>query len=126
MGKFKYSNKFDSNQQRNVNRIIRNGVKENLTQKQIIKNLDDNNLHYWHTNVSYDIRRIHAGIYAESTSAKNDSYKWFDNVYEPFRKKHKLLSSQANELIYQMKIKSDKLTKMEIREYWELYHLVFS
>lgn len=125
---FRYSKRFTPQEKGVISRIIGSELNKGNTQTNIIKILRDRGYSYWDKNMAYDIRRKEAVYKSKSVSAEKDAGKWFDNVFEVFRAKHKLTSSQANKVWIKTQINARRqmLEALNEKEFWDLYKGMFT
>lgn len=120
---FRFSKRFTNIEKGIIQRIIGYELKKGNTQTNIKQILKDKGYSYWDKNMSYDIRRKEAVLYAKSNSAKKDAGEWFDKTFEIFRAKYKLSSGQANKIW--KKAKENAIMRMlqaeNEAEFWDLY-----
>lgn len=124
---FRFSKRFSNSQKSQISRIIGIELKKGNTQTNIEKILRSKNLGYWDKNLTYDIRRKEAVMYAKSNSAKKDAGDWFDKTFEIFRSKYKLTSKQANKIWLKTKENAQMrlLSAENESEFWDLYKGLF-
>jgi len=99
------------------------GLTKGETSQQIIKTLKDKGVSYRRENMLYDLRRKEASYHAKTPEKRANAKRWFDNVYEKFRKEKGLNSKQASKL-WEKTVTQSFDTIEEAREgveMWELY-----
>lgn len=135
------NNRKTGEDKKKIHKIIKDGMKNNLTTTQIIKNLKKENVSYKKTDMLYDIRFKKAsfnigvkddGTVTYSTPRNRKSRKrkqdWFMNVFEKFRIENNLNTRQARKLIKQEMVTSHK-NKMEESlgaKFYDIYKSVFA
>lgn len=122
---YRISKKFDSNERQNILGIIQRGVRSDKTATEIRNNLRSRGYGYTDKNMYHDIRRKTASFQAKDTQSRNNALKWFDKVFEPFRKDKGYSGKQANKTWDNARnqIQESELELSERLEIWEIYEM---
>jgi len=145
--KFRLSNLFSEDENEKVLEIIEKTIQRNveirdensrrlqkdlvpikeISTTQIVKNLEKENLTYRRQNMLEDIRRFDAVFRAKTNETREKANKWFENVYEKFRKEKGYTSEQMTEIWKKTVEQSyDTIEEAELgKELWELYEKEF-
>lgn len=127
-----------------IEKIIRKGIKQFKSTTEIRNELDEKGLNYRKQNVLYDIRKMKSEYNIKekklksgdikqirykpiTTSAQKKKENWFNNVFEPFRKKHGLDSKQASKIINQRRLTTKEIIEFSkiTKSYMDYYKKVF-
>jgi hypothetical protein len=139
---FKIPKQFDSKERAKILRVIDRGIKAQTPAREIKQKLRDKGLGYRDTNLYHDIRRRKAeyrplmttdrkiaGYYKLDKEARVKSVKWYDKVFEAYRKERKLTAKQVNKIWDRAREQSySKLSDADIEEaedIWEYYSDAF-
>jgi hypothetical protein len=139
---FKMSRDFDRLDRAKVLRVIDKGIKAQTPAREIKQILRNRGLGYRDTNLYHDIRRRKseyrpimttdsniAGYFRLDREARVKSVKWYDKVFEAYRKERKLTAKQVNKIWDRAREQSyGKLSQAEIEEaedIWEYYSDTF-
>lgn len=132
-------------------KIIRKGVKQFKSTTEIRNELKEKGIKIRKQNVLYDIRKIKSEYNIKEkvikktvddkeikitkqirykpkkTSAQKKKEKWFNEVFEPLRKKYGLSSKQASKIINQRKLTTKEILEYNKinKAYWDYYKKVF-
>lgn len=100
-------------------------VKE-ISSEDLVRTLRAKGISYKYQNMLKDIRRKDSTARATTPEARKNSLNWFDNVFEPFRKKHDYNSKQASEM-WDRSVKQSYETKEQAElgtDLSEVYELI--
>jgi len=87
----------------------------------VIKDLRKKNISYSENNMYHDIRRTGATFNAKSAPKRQRAAKWFDDYFEPMRKKKGVSSKKAYEIWKKAQTQSyDNMTNAELEFALEL------
>ena len=125
-------------------KIIRKGIKEFKTTTQIRNELKENGIKIRKQNALYDIRKIKSEYNIKDkklksgkvkqvrykpklTSAQKRKEKWFNDVFEPLRKRYGISSKQASKIINQRGLTTKEIIEYNKvnKAYWDYYKKVF-
>jgi hypothetical protein len=95
-----------------------------ITNAEIIKELKKEGLSYRRKNMLEDIRRLDATIRATNETKRDNAERWFDNVYEKFRKEEGLSSKEATKKWNRAVLQTADTIKdaEENAQFWDYYH----
>jgi hypothetical protein len=126
MSGYKIPKSKSSNERRKILRTITSELKKNKTASQISRKLMEKGISYRNTNMLHDIRRKEASFQSKTLEARKKALKWFDNVYEPYRKRKDYSSksmTKAWERTITQSYETDKQAS-EGNEIWDLMNEV--
>lgn len=101
-----YQNVLEIEKANNAARMSGEKLSKVPSKTKFINELKEKNLNYSKDNMYHDLRRYASYYKAKSPEKAERAQIWFDNYFEPFRKKNKLTVKQAMELWQRAKTQS--------------------
>ena len=89
MAGYRVSNQFTKSEKVKAINLMKRLVRQGKNTNQVHNELKDAGYGYRRKNIQHDIRRFKTFENSKSPAARDSNKRWFDTVFEPFRKEKK-------------------------------------